>query len=127
MDKVAVVIRRDEKVLLVKNENMEWSPIMSEVERGETFREAARRHTTSIVDAGIEFVEKIDREDVEGGERIHWYLATEEESTEENMNPDQVEADGEELEWFSIDDIENLELEGFSQQFFQEFTDSLVE
>jgi ADP-ribose pyrophosphatase YjhB (NUDIX family) len=128
MDKVAVVIRCEDKVLLVKNEDAgEWSPIVSEVERGETFREAARRRTTSVVDAGIEFVEKIDREDVEGGERIHWYLATEEEATEENTDPDQVEADSEDLEWFSIEELDDLELEGFSRKFFQDFTGSLVE
>lgn len=128
MDKVAVVIRREDKVLLVKNGDVkQWSPIVSEVERGETFREAARRRTTSVVDAGIEFVEKVDREDVENGERIHWYLATEEEATEENVDPDQVEADGEDLKWFNVEELEDLELERFSQKFFQEFTGSLVE
>jgi ADP-ribose pyrophosphatase YjhB (NUDIX family) len=128
MDKVAVVIRREDKVLLVKNGDVgQWSPIVSEVERGETFREAARRRTTSVVDAGIEFVEKVDREDVEKGERIHWYLATEEEATEENVDPDQVEADDEELKWFKVEELEDLELERFSQKFFQEFTGSLVD
>lgn len=128
MDKVAVVIRREEKVLLVENEDEEeWSPIMSEVQRGETFREAARRRTTSIVEAGIEFVEKVDREEISDGERIHWYLATEESPTEENENPKKVETEEKNMEWFRPEEIENLEVEDFCQKFFQDFTDSLVE
>jgi ADP-ribose pyrophosphatase YjhB (NUDIX family) len=128
MDKTAVLIRREQKFLMVKNDSEEkWSAICESIERGETFREAARRQTRKATGVEIEFEEKVTRTDVSEEDRIHWYLAGEKQPTEENPDPEQVKADGDRMEWFNPEELEELDLDAFSQKFLEENKNNLVE
>ena len=124
MDRTALLIRRDEEFLFVKNDDEssgEWSPVMRQIERGETLREAARNETRRVTGVEIEIIEKVTRTEIgSGNERIHWYLVGEESATEENPDPDQIDVSEENHEWFHHDEIEGLELDDRSEEFFQE-------
>ncbi|MFB6242093.1 MAG: NUDIX hydrolase [Candidatus Nanosalina sp.] len=128
MDKTAVLIKREDKILMVKNDSEEkWSAICESIERGETFREAARRQARKATGVEIEFEEKVTRTEASEEDRIHWYLAGEKSPTEENPDPEQVKADGDRMEWFNPEELEELELDSFSQEFLKENKNNLVE
>lgn len=130
MDRTALLIRRDEEFLFVKNNESggEWSPVMRQIERGETLREAARNETRSVIGVEIEIIDKITRTEIgSGNERIHWYLVGEESATEENPDPEQIDVSGEEHEWFHHSEIEDLELDSHSSKFFQEHGEKVLE
>jgi hypothetical protein len=74
----------------------------------------------------IEFQEKVTRTEISGDDRIHWYLAGEKQPTEEDSNPDQVKADGENLDWFRMEELEELELNTLSRTFIQENKSELI-
>ena len=131
MDRTALLIRRDEEFLFVKNNDEssgEWSPVMRQIERGETLREAARNETRRVTGVEIEIIEKVTRTEIgSGNERIHWYLVGEEEASEENPDPEQIDVSEEEHEWFHHGEIEGLELDSHSRNFFQEHGDKILE
>lgn len=126
-----MLIRRGEEFLVLNDEDSnegEWLPIIRQIEKGETLREAARNETRSITGVEIEFVEKVTKTEIgSDNERIHWYLAGEESATEENPEPEKVDVENEDYAWFTVEDIQGLELDGRFQKFFEEHGDTLVE
>ncbi|WP_414837331.1 NUDIX hydrolase [Candidatus Nanosalina sp. VS9-1] len=131
MDRIALLIRRDEEFLVVNDEDSkegEWRPIIRQIEKGETLREAARNETRSVTGVEIEFVEKVTKTEIgSGNERIHWYLVDEESATEENPEPEKVDVENENYDWFTAEEIQELELGEKFQNFFEEHGETLVE
>lgn len=129
MDRIALLIRREENFLLFKDESDDvWRPVIREIEKGETLREAARNETRSLTGVEIEFVEKVTKTEIgSGNERVHWYLADEESATEDNPDPAQVDIAGDSCEWFSYEEITELELGSHSRDFFEEYGEQLLQ
>lgn len=131
MDRIALLIKRDDKFLVLRkeeSESEEWSPITRQIERGETLREAARNETKTVTGADIEFVEKVTRTEIGSGkERIHWYLADEESASEENPNPEKVDVAEQDHEWFHYEEIEELDLDEHSERFFEEHGEKITQ
>lgn len=131
MDRIALLIKRDDKFLVLRkeeSESEEWSPITRQIERGETLREAARNETKTVTGADIEFVEKVTRTEIgSGNERIHWYLADEESASEENPNPEKVDVAEQDHEWFHYEEIEELDLDEHSERFFEEHGEKITQ
>lgn len=131
MDRIALLIRRGEEFLVLKNNDSnsnEWRPITRQIEKGETLREAARNETRSVTGVEIEFVEKVTKTEIGSeNERIHWYLVDEESSTEENPDPEQVDVSEQEHEWFTYEEIKDLEMGDHAGKFLEEHGDQLVE
>lgn len=128
MDKTAVLIRREDRLLMIKNDTgNEWAPISEQIQRGETLREAARRQVKAVTGIEIEFEEKVTRTELSEDDRIHWYLAGEKQPTEEEKNPKKVEADGEKMDWFQLEELDELELNQLSREFLRENKTDLVE
>ena len=121
MDSTAVLIRRDEKFFFTKKQDDEkFSPISSELERGNTLRESLRENIRDITGVEIEIEEKIKR--VESSEdRKHWYLAEEVSASEENPDPEKI--NGETGKWLSLDETEKIEEE--TAKFIQEHREKL--
>ena len=129
MDRTAVLIRREDKFLLTKNEEEDyWSPVMATVERGETLRETARRETRNGADVEVEFVEKISRTDLDDeGTQLHWYLAEEKPADEEEgLEAEEVETN-EIRKWFELDELDQVDLAPRSRSFFEEHLEELKE
>ena len=126
-----MLIRRGEEFLVLKDnesKDNEWRPIMRQIEKGETLREAARNETRSVTGVEIEFVEKVTKTEIGSeNERIHWYLVDEESSTEENPDPEQVDVSQQEHEWFTYEEIQELDLGKRFEDFLEEHGDQLVE
>lgn len=131
MDRIALLIKRDDKFLVLRkeeSESEEWSPITRQIERGETLREAARNETKTVTGADIEFVEKVTRTEIGSeNERIHWYLADEESASEENPNPEKVDVAEQDHEWFQYEEIEELDLDEHSERFFEEHGEKITQ
>jgi ADP-ribose pyrophosphatase YjhB (NUDIX family) len=128
MDKTAVLIRREDRLLMIKNDSgSEWAPISEQIQKGETLREAARRQVKAAAGVEIEFEEKVTRTQISEDDRIHWYLAGEKQPTEENQNPEKVDADGKKMDWFRSEELEDLELNSISRDFLEENKNNLVE
>ena len=107
MDSIAVLIRREEKFFFTReNENEDFSPISSELERGNTLRESLRENIRENTGVEVEIEDKINRiEDSE--DRMHWYLAEEVKASEENPDPDQINSkDG---EWLTLDEKDKID------------------
>ncbi len=107
MDSTAVLIRRDEKFFFTrKKDDEKFSPISSELERGNTLRESLRKNIREITGVEVEIEQKITR--VENSDnRTHWYLAEEVSPSEENPEPEQI--NGETGEWLSLDEKDRIE------------------
>lgn len=126
MDRTAVLIRREDKFLLTKNEEEgSWSPVMATVERGETLRETARRETRNGADIEVEFVEKISRTDLDEENQLHWYLAEEKPADEEEgLEAEEVETN-DDRKWFELDELDQVDLAPMSRSFFDEHLEEL--
>ncbi len=129
MDRIALLIRREEEFLLLNKESdgEAWSSITRQIEKGETLREAARSKTREVTGVEIEFTEKITKTEIgSGNERIHWYVAGEKSPTEEEPEPATVEASEEHIEWFRTEEIETLQLDRHTETFFQEHKEKVL-
>jgi len=107
MDSISVLIRREDKFFFTReNEDEDFSPISSELERGNTLRESLRENIRENTGVEVEIEDKINRiEDSE--DRKHWYLAEEVSASEENPDPDQISS--EDGKWLSLDEKDKIE------------------
>lgn len=107
MDSISVLIRRDDKFFFTReNEDEDYSPISSELERGNTLRESLRENIRENTGVEVEIEDKINRiEDSE--DRMHWYLAEEVSASEENPDPDQINS--EDGKWLSLDEKDKID------------------
>lgn len=123
MDSTAVLIRRGEKFFFTRKQDEEkFSPISSELERGDTLRESLRKNIREITGVEVEIEEKITR--IENSDnRKHWYLAEEVSPSEENPDPEQI--NGEDGEWISLDQKDMIEDE--TVRVIEEHRDKLEE
>lgn len=123
MDSTAVLIRRGEKFFFTRKQDEEkFSPISSELERGDTLRESLRKNIREITGVEVEIEEKITR--IENSDnRKHWYLAEEVSPSEENPDPEQI--NGEDGEWISLDEKDMIEDE--TVRVIEEHRDKLEE
>lgn len=127
MDRIALLIRRDEEFLLFEKEG-EWRPILRQIEKGETLREAVRNETKELTGADIEFVDKITKNEIgDGNERVHWYVAGEKSPTEEDPDPAKVNIKEGNYEWCGKEEIMEKQLNGHLQDFMDEHGEKIVE
>ena len=127
MDKIALLIRKDDEFLLFERED-NWRPVMREIEHGETLREAVRNETKELTGADIEFVDKITRTEIgSGNERVHWYVAGEKAPTEEDPEPEKVDISEGNYQWCSIEEITEKNLNRHLQDFLEEHEEEIVE
>lgn len=127
MDKIALLIRKDDEFLLFERED-NWRPVMREIEHGETLREAVRNETKELTGADIEFVDKITRTEIgSGNERVHWYVAGEKAPTEEDPEPEKVDISEGNYQWCSIEEITEKNLNRHLQNFLEEHEEEIVE
>lgn len=121
MDSTAVLIRRDEKFFFTRKQDEEkFSPISSELERGNTLRESLRENIREITGVEIEIEEKLTRVE-NSDDRTHWYLAEEVSASEENPNPGKI--NGETGKWLGLDELEKVEEE--TVEFIKEHREKL--
>ena len=127
MDRIALLIRREDEFLLFENED-EWRPILRQIEHGETLREAVRNETKELTGADIEFVDKITKTEIgDGNERVHWYVAGEKAPTEEDPEPAKVEVKEGNHRWCAKDEIMDKQLNQHLKQFMEEHGDKIVD
>lgn len=126
MDRIAVLIRKNESFLLLEDEE-EKSPIMRQIEKGETLREAVRNEARSITGAEIEFVDKITKTEIgDGNERIHWYIAGEKPPTEEEPEPEKVDV-SQDHGWYTMEELEESDLNTRLETFLNDFSKEIKE
>ena len=127
MDRIALLIRREDEFLLFENED-EWMPILRQIEHGETLREAVRNETKELTGADIEFVDKITKTEIgDGNERVHWYVAGEKAPTEEDPEPEKVDISEGNYQWCSVEEIRTKDLNSHLEDFLEEHEEEIVE
>jgi 8-oxo-dGTP pyrophosphatase MutT (NUDIX family) len=108
-DAIAVVIKRNEKYLLIKRAKKGfaedyWCPITGEVEKGETQKHAVIREAKEEMGLEVEPVRKVwECPTADGQYILHWWEAR---MIEENVkvNSDEVK----ESKWVDVDEMQNI-------------------
>jgi len=123
MDSISVLIRREDKFFFTReNDNEDYSPISSELERGNTLRESLRENIRENTGVEIEIEHKLNRiEDSE--DRMHWYLAEEVSASKENPDPDEIKS--EDGQWLSLDEKEKID--GNTVEFIENHRDKIID
>ena len=107
MDSISVLIRREDKFFFTReNEDEEFSPISSELERGNTLRESLRENIRENTGVEVEIEDKLNRIE-DSDDRMHWYLAEEVSASEENPDPEEISS--EDGQWLSLDEKEKID------------------
>jgi len=106
MDRISVLIRRDNEFFFTEGENQGLKPISTELEKGNTLRESLRENVREETGVEVEITDKIDCIE-ESDYRRHWYLTEEVKPSEENPEPEKIHPD--QGEWIKLEHEEKIE------------------
>ena len=128
-DAIAVVIKRDEKYLLIKRAKKDfaenyWCPITGEVENKETQKQAVIREAKEEMGLEVEPVRKVwECPTADEQYLLHWWEAK---ILNENIkvNPDEVK----ESKWVDVDEMQNIgKMFKADIKFFKDIAKDLVD